>query len=138
MATAAELIEQAQAATTTEELDEIEAQVEGRVTVQQAVDAARERLGAPEAPTKHDTEGVAHLAGDVEMPAIDGAAEWDVLEDFPTFTEGEWASVDGAGLLEIVAINQTTQGRLTVKNHGTAGNQPGRHHRLRRDRDHAH
>ena len=44
MATAAELIAEAQTATTVEELDAIEQQAEGRTTVLQAVEDARERL----------------------------------------------------------------------------------------------
>lgn len=44
-ASAADLIAQAQAATTQEELDEIEAQADGRVTVENAVRDRREALG---------------------------------------------------------------------------------------------
>lgn len=44
-ASASNLIAQAKAATTTEELDDIEAQAEGRVTVSNAVAARREELG---------------------------------------------------------------------------------------------
>jgi hypothetical protein len=87
-------------------------------------EVAEDPVIEPPTPESHDVEGVAHLAGDVLMPEVDAAAEWDTLEDFPTFTEGQWVTVDGAGLLEVVEINQSAQGRLTVKNHGSSGNQP--------------
>jgi hypothetical protein len=125
MATAADLIAEAEAATSTAQLDEIEVEAEGRVTVLQAIEDARARLGQ-QIDTQAEGEGVAHLAGDVTMPEVGAAAEWDTLEDFPTFTAGQWVSVDGAGVLEVVAVNQSAQGRLTLANHGTEGNQtPG-------------
>lgn len=68
--------------------------------------------------------GVAHMASDQPMPELDTAAEWDVIEDLPTFSVGSWATIDGLGLVEIVGVNQSSEGRLTIINHGTEGNQP--------------
>lgn len=60
MPTAAELIAQADAATSEDELEQIEDQAEGRVTVLQAIDEARDRLKfvppEPSPPTGHTTD----------------------------------------------------------------------------------
>lgn len=63
---AAELIAQAHAATTDEELDAIEAQAEGRVTVLDAVDARRDELDA-----EIDLEMEAEAAMPAEAPIVD-------------------------------------------------------------------
>ena len=56
---AADLIEQAQAATTTEELDAIQAQADGRVTVLDAVEQRRAELAAEQGPTEPAAEPTA-------------------------------------------------------------------------------
>jgi hypothetical protein len=67
---------------------------------------------------------VAHMASDRPMPEVDTSAEWDVIENYPRFTVGETAAVDGLGRLTVLAVNQSSLGRLTLRNDGADGNQP--------------
>ena len=91
MATAGELVEQAQRATTSAELDEIEAQAEGRITVQRAVDDRRAALSQPQqqgestvsesetSQTSQTTKGSASSSQDVRESAGEGEVKTDAL-----------------------------------------------------------
>src|SRR4030095_4652806 len=82
MATAQELISQAQSATTSAQLDDIEAQAEGRVTVLGAVDQRRAELEeqpVSESSTTQQSSGGTSGGTDVEI--VDSAGANEVLPD---------------------------------------------------------
>ncbi len=68
--------------------------------------------------------GVATLAGECRMPELGGSEVWDTLEDQPLFAVGQTVMAAGGGVLVLVGINESTQGRLTVRNDGAEGNAP--------------
>jgi hypothetical protein len=68
--------------------------------------------------------GVAHMASDQPMPEVGQSVEWDVIENYPPFTPGQLARVDGLGDLVVLGVNASSLGRLTLRNDGASGNQP--------------
>lgn len=130
---AADLIEQADAATTTEELDAIEAQAEGRVTVLQAVSDRRAQLAGMQnmtetgseapttataapivdpsphaAPIQLNTQTLEELMAEHQVAA--SSAEVLALEpnDYESATTGPDSQISQTGYVEMTKLDGTT------------------------------